>query len=368
MRACRSAGFRERAGHGDERRHAASCRAAALSSYRRRCRATPATTPCARSPSAWDAPLPAIPHLGASRPGASSHGGGAALSHSRARRAGDQSVAHLRRHRARATGSRALDLLVVLEYRLTPTAQLADYVLPTPARWSARCCRCTAASPTSPTEGRRPWSPTTSAGATTTCSASWDAFGAGRVLARGDARGRVCVAAFTAGLSWEEFCSEGTYWPRPATRSMRRSERMGVRSDSPRRRAESSSQASFCLSTAAAACPSPCLPGLVRLLAAPSRSSPALADSRIMLPCTSRIRAFVRGGSTGGKVSPACAEALGLREGDAVEVVTDAGVARFVLAVRRHARRCGERRLRLVAPRMGAEGRLGGMESRMPTT
>ena len=184
----------------------------------------------------------------------------------------------------------ALDLLVVLEYRLTPTT-----CCPSPARWSARFCRCTAASPTPPTEGRRLWLPTTSAGATTTCSASWDVvWGRPSSGPRRRSRTRLRRSFYLQGFPGRSSASRAPTGPGPPTRSMRRTERMGVRSDSPRRRAESSSQASFCLSTAAAACPSPCL-GVPRLLAAPSHSSPALADSRIMLPCTSRIRAFVMG-------------------------------------------------------------------------
>ena len=69
----------------------------------------------------------------------------------------------------------ALDLLVVLEYRLTPTAQLADYVLPIAGALERPVLQVHGGIATWPTEGRRPWLPTTSADATTTCSASWGA-------------------------------------------------------------------------------------------------------------------------------------------------------------------------------------------------
>ncbi len=60
---------------------------------------------------------------------------------------------------------KSLDLLVALEYFMTPTAMLADYILPARAGWSARCSRPMPASPTSLTAASRLWSLITSAGA-----------------------------------------------------------------------------------------------------------------------------------------------------------------------------------------------------------
>ena len=256
----------------------------------------PATTPCARSPSAWDAPLPCdtsprlIP-IWCFEPWR--RGGPIPFARSSCRRpirCSPTATPRACKGLSQRSTCSWCSSTVSRPPRSSPTT-----CCPSPARWSARFCRCTAASPTLPTEGRRLWLPTTSAGATTTCSASWDVvWGRPSSGPRRRSRTRLRRSFYLQGFPGRSSASRAPTGPGPPTRSMRRSERMGVRSDSPRRRAESSSQASFCLSTAAAACPSPCL-GVLRLLAAPSRSSPALADSRIMLPCTSRIRAFVMG-------------------------------------------------------------------------
>ena len=92
----------------------------------------------------------------------------------------------------------ALDLLVVLEYRLTPTAQLADYVLPIAGALERPVLQVHGGIANAAYGGPAAVAPYYERRCRLRrVPRAGTSFGAGRVLARGDARGRVCVAAFT---------------------------------------------------------------------------------------------------------------------------------------------------------------------------
>ncbi len=189
----------------------------------RRCSATPATTRCAQLTEQLGPHRSRMRYLTSAHaaPGAACHGGGAS-------RIPCARSSCRRRTRCSPTATpracdgliAALDLLVVLEYRLTPTAHARRLrAAQRPARMERPVLQVHGGVANMPaTAGRRPWRRTTSGGATTTCSASLGrAPGAGgRSWPEETLEDAFASQLLPAGLSWEEFCIEGTYWPRPA--------------------------------------------------------------------------------------------------------------------------------------------------------
>ena len=254
----------------------------------------PATTPCARSPSAWDAPLPCdtsprlIP-IWCFEPWR--RGGPIPFARSSCRR--PIRCSPTATPRACKGLLAALDLLVVLEYRLTPTAQLADYVLPIAGALERPVLQVHGGIANAAYGGPAAVAPYYER------RCDYDVFRElGRRLGQAEfwpeetLEDAFASQLLPAGLSWEEFCIEGTYWPRPA---YAKHEALGA-DGRPVGFATTTGRIELGKRVSAfprRQPPAPCLGR--RLLAAPSRSSPALADSRIMLPCTSRIRAFAMG-------------------------------------------------------------------------
>ena len=262
-------------------------------------------------------------------------------------------------HRALA----ALDLLVVLEYRLTPTAQLADYVLPIAGALERPVLQVHGGIANAAYGGPAAVAPYYER------RCDYDVFRElGRRLGQAEfwpeetLEDAFASQLLPAGLSWEEFCIEGTYWPRPA---YAKHEALGadgrpVGFATTTGRIELASE--FLPFHGGSRLPEPVLGGPK----APRRSLTLITGARRQPYNASMYfeNPRFRDGAAAPEatVSPACAEALGLREGDAVEVVTDAGVARFVLAV-------AAMRDDVVSvdygwwhPEWGADERLGGMD------
>lgn len=228
----------------------------------------------------------------------------------------------------------ALDLLVVLEYRLTPTAQLADYVLPIAGALERPVLQVHGGIANAAYGGPAAVAPYYER------RCDYDVFRElGRRLGQAEfwpeetLEDAFASQLLPAGLSWEEFCIEGTYWPRPA---YAKHEALGadgrpVGFATTTGRIELASE--FLPFHGGSRLPEPVLGGPK----APRRSLTLITGARRQPYNASMYfeNSRFRDGAAAPEatVSPACAEALGLREGDAVEVVTDAGVARFVLAV-----------------------------------
>lgn len=257
----------------------------------------------------------------------------------------------------------ALDLLVVLEYRLTPTAQLADYVLPIAGALERPVLQVHGGIANAAYGGPAAVAPYYER------RCDYDVFRElGRRLGQAEfwpeetLEDAFASQLLPAGLSWEEFCIEGTYWPRPA---YAKHEALGadgrpVGFATTTGRIELASE--FLPFHGGSRLPEPVLGGPK----APRRSLTLITGARRQPYNASMYfeNSRFRDGAAAPEatVSPACAEALGLREGDAVEVVTDAGVARFVLAV-------AAMRDDVVSvdygwwhPEWGADERLGGMD------
>ena len=257
----------------------------------------------------------------------------------------------------------ALDLLVVLEYRLTPTAQLADYVLPIAGALERPVLQVHGGIANAAYGGPAAVAPYYER------RCDYDVFRElGRRLGQAEfwpeetLEDAFASQLLPAGLSWEEFCIEGTYWPRPA---YAKHEALGA----------DGRPVGFATTTGRIELASEFLPfhGGSRL-PGPVLGGPKAPRRPLTLITGARRQPYnasmyfenprFRDGAAAPEatVSPACAEALGLREGDAVEVVTDAGVARFVLAV-------AAMRDDVVSvdygwwhPEWGADERLGGMD------
>ena len=257
----------------------------------------------------------------------------------------------------------ALDLLVVLEYRLTPTAQLADYVLPIAGALERPVLQVHGGIANAAYGGPAAVAPYYER------RCDYDVFRElGRRLGQAEfwpeetLEDAFASQLLPAGLSWEEFCIEGTYWPRPA---YAKHEALGA----------DGRPVGFATTTGRIELASEFLPfhGGSRL-PEPVLGGPKAPRRPLTLITGARRQPYnasmyfenprFRDGAAAPEatVSPACAEALGLREGDAVEVVTDAGVARFVLAV-------AAMRDDVVSvdygwwhPEWGADERLGGMD------
>ena len=257
----------------------------------------------------------------------------------------------------------ALDLLVVLEYRLTPTAQLADYVLPIAGALERPVLQVHGGIANAAYGGPAAVAPYYER------RCDYDVFRElGRRLGQAEfwpeetLEDAFASQLLPAGLSWEEFCIEGTYWPRPA---YAKHEALGadgrpVGFATTTGRIELASE--FLPFHGGSRLPEPVLGGPK----APRRSLTLITGARRQPYNASMYfeNSRFRDGAAAPEatVSPACAEALGLREGDAVEVVTDAGVARFVIAV-------AAMRDDVVSvdygwwhPEWGADERLGGMD------
>ncbi len=257
----------------------------------------------------------------------------------------------------------ALDLLVVLEYRLTPTAQLADYVLPIAGALERPVLQVHGGIANAAYGGPAAVAPYYER------RCDYDVFRElGRRLGQAEfwpeetLEDAFAAQLATAGLTWEEFCSEGTYWPRPA---YAKHEALGadgrpVGFATTTGRIELASE--FLPFHGGSRLPEPVLGGPK----APRRSLTLITGARRQPYNASMYfeNPRFRDGAPAPEatVSPACAEALGLHEGDAVEVATDAGTARFVLAV-------AAMRDDVVSvdygwwhPEWGADERLGGMD------
>ena len=257
----------------------------------------------------------------------------------------------------------ALDLLVVLEYRLTPTAQLADYVLPIAGALERPVLQVHGGIANAAYGGPAAVAPYYER------RCDYDVFRElGRRLGQAEFWPEETLEdAFAAqlaptGLSWEEFCAVGTYWPQPA---YAKHETLGedghpVGFATTTGKIELASE--FLPARGGSRLPEPVLGGPK----APRRSLTLITGARRQPYNASMYfeNPRFRDGAAAPEatVSPACAEALGLREGDAVEVVTDAGTARFVLKM-------AEMRDDVVSvdygwwhPEWGADERLGGMD------
>ena len=257
----------------------------------------------------------------------------------------------------------ALDLLVVLEYRLTPTAQLADYVLPIAGALERPVLQVHGGIANAAYGGPAAVAPYYER------RCDYDVFrDLGRRLGQAEfwpeetLEDAFASQLSAAGLTWEEFCSEGTYWPRAA---YAKHEALGA-DGRPAGFATTTGKielaSEFLPARGGSRLPEPVLGGPV----APRRSLTLITGARRQPYNASMYfeNPRFRDGAPAPEatVSPACAEALGLHEGDAVEVATDAGTARFVLAV-------AAMRDDVVSvdygwwhPEWGADERLGGMD------
>ena len=258
---------------------------------------------------------------------------------------------------------KGLDLLVVLEYYLTPTASIADYVLPIAGAIERPILQVHGGVANIGYGGPAAVAPYYER------KTDYDVFRElGRRLGQAEfwpeetLEDAFAAQLATAGLTWEEFCSEGTYWPRPA---YAKHEALGadgrpVGFATTTGRIELASE--FLPFHGGSRLPEPVLGGPV----APRRSLTLITGARRQPYNASMYfeNPRFRDGAPAPEatVSPACAEALGLHEGDAVEVATDAGTARFVLAV-------AAMRDDVVSvdygwwhPEWGADERLGGMD------
>lgn len=257
----------------------------------------------------------------------------------------------------------ALDLLVVLEYRLTPTAQLADYVLPIAGALERPVLQVHGGIANAAYGGPAAVAPYYER------RCDYDVFRElGRRLGQAEfwpeetLEDAFAAQLSAAGLTWEEFCSEGTYWPRAA---YAKHEALGAEGRpvgfaTTTGKIELASE--FLPARGGSRLPEPVLGGPK----APRRALTLITGARRQPYNASMYfeNPRFRDGAPAPEatVSPACAEAFGLHEGDAVEVSTDAGTARFVLAV-------AEMRDDVVSvdygwwhPEWGADERLGGMD------
>ena len=228
----------------------------------------------------------------------------------------------------------ALDMLVVLEYRLTPTAMLADYVLPVAGALERPVLQVHGGVANAAYGGPAAVAPYYER------RTDYEVFRAlGLRLGQDGAWPHATLEeAFAAqlapaGLTWEAVCEAGTYWPAPAFGKHERRDGAG-------------NPAGFATTTGKIELASELLPrfGGPRLPGpaiggpkAPARSLTLITGARRQPYNASMYfehgrlrRAHPAPQAT---VSPRCAERLGLCVGDGVEVATDAGTARFVLAV-----------------------------------
>lgn len=257
----------------------------------------------------------------------------------------------------------SLDLLVVLEYRLTPTAQLADYVLPIAGALERPVMQVHGGIANAAYGGPAAVPPYYER------RSDYEVFrelgcrlGQGKFWPEETLEDAFAAQLAPAGLSWGEFCAAGTYWPRP---TYAKHEALGadgrpVGFATTTGKIELASE--FLPFYGGSRLPEPVLGGPE----APRRSLTLITGARrqpynaSMYFENPRFRADAAAPEA--TVSAACAEALGLTAGDVVEVVTDAGSARFVLKV-------ADMRDDVVSvdygwwhPEWGADGRLGGMD------
>ncbi len=232
-----------------------------------------------------------------------------------------------------------LDLLVVLEYRMTPTAALADYVLPAAGALERPVLQVHGGVANAAYGGPAAVAPLYER------KRDYDVFRElGLRLGQEDAWPEETLEeAFAAslaptGLSWEEFCATGLYWPAPTPR---KHEQLGS-DGAPRGFATTTGKielaSEFLPRFGGPRVPEPVLAGRLDdaapgagerlILVTGARRQPYNASMYFENP---RFRAQCPAPQA--TVSPATAARLGLVAGEAVELETAAGTARYVLGV-----------------------------------
>lgn len=226
----------------------------------------------------------------------------------------------------------ALDLLVVLEYRLTPTAMLADYVLPIAGALErpvlqvhggvANAAYGGPAAVAPAYERRTDYEVIRALGLRLGQAGAWPETTLEEAFA---------AQLAPANLSWDEFCAAGTYWPAAA---YAKHEAIGA----------DGLPAGFATTTGKIELASEILPffGGTRT-PAPVIGGPRGTRRALTLITGARRQPYNasmyfenprfrdRCPAPRATVSPACARTLGLSAGQVVEVATDEGSARFVL-------------------------------------